>query len=565
MRKLYFLFFIFSSIFSFSQYFEIKDKPYRERYMILDSLLEQSKKIPNREIAEKKSEEIIALAKKYNNKELELEGQYFLAFYTLAAEKYDEEKAVEEIEKICNFAAKENVLHIQIRGNYILGYYFWYVKRNYERGFRYFLKTTQLLKKTNPKDFPNWASYQRSIANAYYVFRDYKTAINLLRKTDIKYTSIYNWKDVWGSFNNLGVFYHKINKLDSSQYFYEKALQTPYMPKNGNQITITKGNIGNILYKKGNFEKAIPLIIADYDNGVKEQEYGLAASAAISLADIYSKKKDFSKAENYLKITRPLIKKSGQNFRLEEYYKVYSSYYLLQNNLNKANIYQDSLIFVIKENQKEFDPIMLLRAQQKESLANLEDQKQKHELSEKINRATMILIICVSLLILSGILVFYNFKRKKFKLEQKNKELEINAAQQKLKSAEEELNSFRKRIENIQKVSNSITQLEIQGIDSESLEELRQSTILTEESWRKFSQHFDTIYPGYTYRLKEKIPSITPAELRLVLLAKLKLDSKEISSALGISGAGVRTTWYRLRKKIDAEEDYTLSQLAENI
>lgn len=177
----------------------------------------------------------------------------------------------------------------------------------------------------------------------------------------------------------------------------------------------------------------------------------------------------------------------------------------------------------------------------------------------------MILIICVSLLILSGILVFYNFKRKKFKLEQKNKELEINAAQQKLKSAEEELNSFRKRIENIQKVSNSITQLETQGIDSESLEELRQSTILTEESWRKFSQHFDTIYPGYTYRLKEKIPSITPAELRLVLLAKLKLDSKEISSALGISGAGVRTTWYRLRKKIDAEEDYTLSQLAENI
>lgn len=99
----------------------------------------------------------------------------------------------------------------------------------------------------------------------------------------------------------------------------------------------------------------------------------------------------------------------------------------------------------------------------------------------------MILIICVSLLILSGILVFYNFKRKKFKLEQKNKELEINAAQQKLKSAEEELNSFRKRIENIKKVSNSISQLETQVIDPESLEELRQSTILTEESWRNCS------------------------------------------------------------------------------
>ena len=53
--------------------------------MILDSLIERSKKIPNREIAEKKSEEIIALAKKYNNKDLEFEGQYFLAFYTLAA------------------------------------------------------------------------------------------------------------------------------------------------------------------------------------------------------------------------------------------------------------------------------------------------------------------------------------------------------------------------------------------------------------------------------------------------------------------------------------------------
>ncbi|MBL7749678.1 MAG: hypothetical protein JNM19_19730, partial [Chitinophagaceae bacterium] len=110
------------------------------------------------------------------------------------------------------------------------------------------------------------------------------------------------------------------------------------------------------------------------------------------------------------------------------------------------------------------------------------------------------------------------------------------------------------------------SRLQVKGAeDTELLEQLRQSTLLTDEQWIAFRQIFDKVHGGYLIRLKEKLPDLTPAEIRYMALAKLRFNNKEMASALGISQQTVRVTAHRLRKKLSLPEEGSLSELVESI
>ena len=80
-----------------------------------------------------------------------------------------------------------------------------------------------------------------------------------------------------------------------------------------------------------------------------------------------------------------------------------------------------------------------------------------------------------------------------------------------------------------------------------------------------FGQLFEKVHSGYLYRVKEKIPGLTPAETRLMALVKLQLSTKEMAAVLGISPNSVRSTWSRLRKKLNLPEEGTMEELLEII
>lgn len=99
----------------------------------------------------------------------------------------------------------------------------------------------------------------------------------------------------------------------------------------------------------------------------------------------------------------------------------------------------------------------------------------------------------------------------------------------------------------------------------EDIEYLNKTTILTEEDWDKFKELFEQVHKGFFIRLKEKLPDLTNAEMRLVCLTKLKLDTKEMAGILGVSFATIRQSRYRLRKKIGLMEEDTIDDIVESI
>lgn len=75
--------------------------------------------------------------------------------------------------------------------------------------------------------------------------------------------------------------------------------------------------------------------------------------------------------------------------------------------------------------------------------------------------------------------------------------------------------------------------------------------ILTDADWEKFKLYFNSVYPDFVFGLKTKFPNLSSAELRLVMLAKMGLNTKESATILGISIDAVKKGRYRLRKKFD--------------
>ena len=96
-------------------------------------------------------------------------------------------------------------------------------------------------------------------------------------------------------------------------------------------------------------------------------------------------------------------------------------------------------------------------------------------------------------------------------------------------------------------------------------EKLISGAILTDDDWRHFRSLFEQVYPGFLLRLRDKYPDLSPAELRLLILTKLNLSSREMANMLGVSIEAIRKARYRMRKKLDLKEESNLEALIQQI
>jgi DNA-binding CsgD family transcriptional regulator len=103
------------------------------------------------------------------------------------------------------------------------------------------------------------------------------------------------------------------------------------------------------------------------------------------------------------------------------------------------------------------------------------------------------------------------------------------------------------------------------GENSESLSQLYQFKILTEDDWRQFKIHFDKVHPGFITMLRDRYPDLAPAEERQFLLIKLNISNKECADMLGISLPGVKKNRYRLKKRFGLSEQDDLDEFVKNI
>ncbi len=547
-----------------AQFDNMLHKKYSEKVIEINDFYRQNINLQPAS-AQEKSKELKQFGKKNNDLSLQLEADLYLAYYHIFHKIGSEKDQINGVINIEKLGKKFSVFDIQARAVKVLQNYYWYDKKNYEAGFDYALKLDRLLKTTNAKDFPDLPEYYDIIGNCYYLFRDYNTAIKYFKNTLHASETSFNWKPRWSAANTLGLCYMKLNKIDSSDYYFKKATQSKFLNKDSIQYSISMGNIANNLYKKGKFKEAEPLFWNDISNALKNKDYGLAAGAMMPLADIFINQGKMEKAWELLQKSESFIRKTGQNERYENFYPVISRWYDKQGMQEKAIRYRDSAVIAVNNNNNTFSTLMVLRVQQKVARQKLEQTELKLEEANRNRKIKTMAFILFTIVVFAFILLYYKYMKRIYKEKQRANEAELSFSEAQLDNAQQKIDSFLKEIENKNTLISKLQNIDYSATNNMAIEEIKKAAILTDEDWEKFRQSFEQIYPGYIERLRTKYSHITPAEIRIVVLSRLNLSHKEIANILGISAQSSRVTWHRLKKKLDINEHISLYDLSMEI
>jgi TPR repeat protein/DNA-binding CsgD family transcriptional regulator len=484
------------------------------------------------------------LGEKHGDPELAYEADLIIAHYYFHSQHIPDQRVVDTLENYLKKAKDEDVLWMRFRMESILGHFKLIRLKEYEKALLHLAKAADLLEPVSAKNFPLKQICNFHIGIALYNFNDYKSALAYLRRAatieGIEGMTDYRVNVV----NTIGLIYRDQNKLDSSDYFFRKALAMAKEREHEIWAAIVMGNLGQNHYLKGNYEKALPLLRHDADMAVKNKDWGLASNALTLLGDIFLIHGQVDSSDYYIQLAHSCAKRSGQRQRLKFLYPRLAKLKAAQGESAEAAMYIDSSLIVAENIEREERNMLMSRSQQKlehekhlDRVNRLELEKEKKVLERNTLLAIVLAVVAFGLLLLNSLWSKYQLNRKRLK---ENIE-ELKKAKQGLYEITESLAERNLEIERLS--------LQAAEVTTSAKVEMKEKTILTQEDWDDFQELFEKVFPGFLDRLHKKAPDLTEAETRFIALKKLQLSNTKIAHVLGVGSGAIRQYRYRIRKK----------------
>jgi tetratricopeptide (TPR) repeat protein len=388
------------------------------------------------------------------------------------------------------------------------------------------------------------------------------------------------------SYDNIGNIYYYQKKISEALKNYYAALKIQEEVGDKKSISDSYNNIGNCYADQGNYQEALKSLSLSLK--IREQigdKQGLARSLG-NIGEIYKDLKNYQEAEKYINKALVIsIEINSKDLIKDDYiylsiidsakgdykaaYEHYKMYFIYNDSIyNEENAEQINSLSAKYESEKKEKEIAVLKVEQ----TITEDE---HKRKQLIYASISILITIMAFFILN----WQRLKSKKDKIIFEKQEALLQAEKQK---AEDELLHAKKLLdnytENLIDKNKAIEELQfenekLKGLKAaelykekiDNLDDLNNATILTNEDWEKFKELFEQVYKGFFIRLKDKLPNLTNAEIRLMSLIKLNLDAKQMANMLGVSPETITKTKYRLRKKINLPENQDIESLVQSI
>jgi DNA-binding CsgD family transcriptional regulator len=117
-------------------------------------------------------------------------------------------------------------------------------------------------------------------------------------------------------------------------------------------------------------------------------------------------------------------------------------------------------------------------------------------------------------------------------------------------------------IENIQSILDS--DVDLNKLKSEIKKTIKINAINKQE-WKAFETNLNQIHNEFIINLSKKYANLTSKDIKLCVLLKMNLTSKEIAPIMNITFRGVELQRYRLRKKLGISQDENLNKFLINI
>lgn len=141
-----------------------------------------------------------------------------------------------------------------------------------------------------------------------------------------------------------------------------------------------------------------------------------------------------------------------------------------------------------------------------------------------------------------------NFEKEK---EVHSKEVEIS----KLLFTSGKLNSYKEKVETI------IDQTELENTEKKRLKKQLALNKGSNVDWSELTKQFNASYPSFIKRVEVQYDKLTSNDIKLLMLLRLNLSTKEIAALLNISEKSSEVAKYRLRQKLELPKGKNLTDL----
>jgi len=482
-----------------------------------------------------------------------------------------------ELPKFIQELSDNKMQFIKAEAMALMADHYWIDYNKSEAGFENAFNAYKIYSKVNAVDFPAKSFYLYSLGINYMRFREYKGALQFLQEAG-NTVPFYKEIQLFNVQNAIGLCYRNIGIYDSAIYYFKAAYKDAEIKNSVIWMGITSGNIGITYYLQEQYKEAIPLLEKDIRTCIEGNVKSNAAKSLAILGDIYLIQNDKKRALQLLLQSYQIIidkKRYWDYDLLQDIYPRLAKAYAANGDLEMAYKFMDSTTIVTDSIVNQKNMLRLSRVVQKQEREKFELEAQKLDDEKKMQSLTRNSLLGGIFSLAAIALLFINRQRLKYRIIQGKMQTEKMQADKELNNARLQLTNFTRNIQEknelIEKFSAEIERLQALPCSVElpdtqaNLQKLQQSTILTEEQWEDFRTVFEKVHNGFFLRLREKLPDLSPAEVRFIALSKLNFNNKEMAGILGISTDAIRMSRHRLRKKLNLPEDENLDKLVEKI
>lgn len=448
------------------------------------------------------------------------------------------------------------------------------------------------------------ASYQNLGVLAYFQGDLDKALQNYQEALDIK-KSISDKDGVSLILNNIGIVYRKQKLYDKALDSYKEALQIKKeLNKSASSIAATIQNIGVVYQYKGDYQKARQYLEESLFLEEKANNcYGITGSW-IALGILYSEENKIEEAKELLSKGLEISQDCNtKDFQLQAY-QLFIHIDTTQNNYREAFYHQQKYLSIIKELYTTQKAEAIVKYQTIYETEKKENETKLQKKENEILRDRLYLGVLGALLIFLFLLFLYvqarnKAQKRRLALEKAEaQKLQVEAEnraneEEKLRLTEEvkaqqeiaqlkeeklrtqidsqnrELSSF--SLNMVQKnqvfstLKEQLERLQVFAVENENLAQrlkellkIIKNNLNADADWEKFKLHFEQVHPQFFKKIQDLSTEISGKELKFCAYLKLNLDTKEIAGLLDMTVRSVESYKYRIKKKLNLQEESNL-------
>lgn len=440
-------------------------------------------------------------------------------------------------------------------------------QNNYKKALAYQFKALDIEEKL-PIPY-NAGHANHAIATLYRDLKEYNKAKRYYKKALAIRKQLKNPYRSATSYNMLGITYFYNKQYDSALYCYNKAKILHTKPR---KIAKVQTNLAALYFTSGKYQKALQTYFELANTFNQNKDFITVTIIYNNIAKTYLELKQYRQALYYVDKAIQLSQSIQYTKRLAQLYLLKSVIYEQSGRYQFALQYYKNYklkfdsIHNIKR-AKELTTLELTHKFEKEKLLLLNKEKalEYQSKTEKAKNQLYLILLSVAILIAALLYALLRYRKKVNQEKLKKNELEKELLNTQIKTREHQAKTViadnSMRLTFIKEFLEKLKVISKQETKDQSLKSLindLKSHISTEHKLSEVSQAVQQFEELFDKKLLDQYPKLTKSEREICALIRLNLTLKEIMIIRNVSLNSIKSSRYRIRKKMNIPKDTSL-------